>query len=57
MDLHGSHVHMNAIQSADVEGNGTRGKGDVILEKRMQAIDEVCQRFLDEEFDDYGYGF
>lgn len=34
-----------------------RGKGDVVLEKRMEAIDEVCQRFLDDEFDDFGYGF
>jgi len=34
-----------------------KGRGDVVLEKRMQAIDEVCQRFLDEEFDDFGYGF
>lgn len=57
MDLHGSHVQMNAVQSADAAGNGARGKGDVVLEKRMQAIDEVCQRFLDEEFDDFGYGF
>jgi len=35
---------------------GGRG-GDVVLEKRMEAIDEVCQRFLDEEFDDLGYGY
>jgi len=29
---------------------------DAALEKRMHAIDEVCQRFLDEEFDDFGFG-
>jgi len=57
MEPHGSHVHMNAIQPTDAAGNGARGKSDVMLEKRMQAIDEVCQRFLDEEFDDFGYGF
>eukprot|EP00405_Crypthecodinium_cohnii_P041070 CAMPEP_0206556202 /NCGR_PEP_ID=MMETSP0325_2-20121206/18276_1 /ASSEMBLY_ACC=CAM_ASM_000347 /TAXON_ID=2866 /ORGANISM="Crypthecodinium cohnii, Strain Seligo" /LENGTH=656 /DNA_ID=CAMNT_0054056703 /DNA_START=71 /DNA_END=2041 /DNA_ORIENTATION=- len=29
---------------------------DAILDKRMSAIDEVCQRFLDEEFDELGFG-
>jgi len=44
-------------RAADAAGGSGRGRGDAVLEKRMQAIDEVCQRFLDEEFDDFGYGF
>lgn len=29
---------------------------DAVLETRFHAIDENCQRFLDEEFDDFGFG-
>lgn len=32
------------------------GPRDPALERRMQAIDEVCQRFLEEDFDDSGFG-
>mmetsp|Transcript_135160 Transcript_135160/g.420056 ORF Transcript_135160/g.420056 Transcript_135160/m.420056 type:complete len:642 (+) Transcript_135160:56-1981(+) len=38
-------------------GLPSRGGGDAALQKRMEAIDEVCQRFLDEEFGDLTYGF
>mmetsp|Transcript_81567 Transcript_81567/g.225907 ORF Transcript_81567/g.225907 Transcript_81567/m.225907 type:complete len:626 (+) Transcript_81567:71-1948(+) len=46
-----------ASDLAKCNGGEGKEKGDIVLQKRMQAIDEVCQRFSDEEFDDFGYGF
>jgi serine/threonine protein kinase len=34
-----------------------KDRENVMLKQRMHAVDEMCQRFLDEEFDDFGFGF
>mmetsp|Transcript_97221 Transcript_97221/g.256662 ORF Transcript_97221/g.256662 Transcript_97221/m.256662 type:complete len:632 (+) Transcript_97221:72-1967(+) len=48
-----SNGHANA--HADGQAEEANHQAEAVFEGRMQATDEVCQRFLDEEFDDFGF--
>lgn len=46
----------NGHANAHAGGQAEDANHQALFEGRMQATDEVCQRFLDEEFDDFGFG-
>lgn len=46
----------NGHANAHAGGQAEDANHQAVFEGRMQATDEVCQRFLDEEFDAFGFG-